>query len=102
MRGKLAKLRIKNFKNCRAICSFTTHLSDTNAGDTNDIVIQNLKDLGAFNYGEIPYKFATRMMKKVVTLENESKYEGQWDPKTKQRDGMGVQIWPDGKLINWS
>jgi len=37
-------------------------------------------------------------MKKVVTLENGAKYEGQWDEKTGMRDGIGVQIWPDGSV----
>jgi hypothetical protein len=54
--------------------------------------------MGPYNYGEIPNEFANRIMKKIVVLENGAKYEGQWNEQTGERDGMGVQIWPDGKF----
>lgn len=37
-----------------------------------------------------------REMRQIVTLDNNSIYQGEWNKKTNQKDGRGIQIWPDG------
>jgi hypothetical protein len=31
-------------------------------------------------------------------MENGARYKGQWNKTTNQREGRGVQIWPDGSI----
>ena len=37
-----------------------------------------------------------RVLKPIEYLENGAMYEGEWHPEKNERDGRGIQIWPDG------
>jgi hypothetical protein len=57
-----------------------------------------LAQYGLFDYGE-PQKDSVKRVKRPMTLlENKTKYEGQWNEETNERDGMGVLVWPDGSV----
>ena len=36
--------------------------------------------------------------REMVSLENDGKYEGEWNLKTQKREGKGVQVWHDGSI----
>ena len=55
--------------------------------------------LGPFPYGfPKEVKGVIRIAKPATILPNKCKYDGQWNEKTGQKDGMGMLIWPDGTL----
>ena len=49
-----------------------------------------------FNMSKFYDESAEREMRQIVTLDNNSIYQGEWNKKTNQKDGRGIQIWPDG------
>lgn len=57
-----------------------------------------LLKLGPFNYGKPSEDRVKRVTKPVTLLDNKTKYEGQWNEDTNERDGMGVLLWPDGSI----
>ncbi len=93
---KLAKIKAANMRTSRDLNNFAQFLKNNHPKETNPKVHKLLEDLGRYDYTPIPYEYVDRQMKKMAILANESKYEGQWDLSGKFRDGMGVQIWPDG------
>jgi hypothetical protein len=40
--------------------------------------------------------FAKRIMKPIVQLPSGAIYQGEWNEFDNQRDGRGIQIWPNG------
>lgn len=54
--------------------------------------------MGPYDYGTIFDDGVSRERRPMVVLENKTKYEGFWNTKTNERDGMGVLIWPDGSI----
>lgn len=95
MRGKIARMEVANMRTQERLQQFTKDLSTTHPEDVNEMVQQLLDKLGPFDYGTVPAEYAHRQMRSMVMLENGSKYEGQWSDRG-ERDGIGVQIWPDG------
>jgi hypothetical protein len=71
-----------------------TEFTDYSNPDVNAI----LKKLGPYEYGEPTLDGTKREKRPRVTIENKTLYEGEWNVKTNERDGMGVLIWPDGSL----
>ena len=49
-----------------------------------------------FNMSKFYDESTEREMRQIVTLDNNSIYQGEWNKKTNQKDGRGIQIWPDG------
>lgn len=39
-----------------------------------------------------------RVSRPLTILDNKTKYEGQWNEASGERDGMGMLIWPDGSV----
>lgn len=64
----------------------------------NREVLEIIKKLGPYDYGQTTDDGVAREKKPLYLLENKTKYEGQWNEKTQERDGMGVLIWPDGSI----
>ncbi|TNV77956.1 hypothetical protein FGO68_gene11802 [Halteria grandinella] len=64
-------------------------------------LVQSIKEqLGDFNYNPGPqYRDnIKRVVQGVQTLENQARYDGEWDLEKGFRDGRGMQIWADGSL----
>ena len=71
---------------------------------SNPEVSALLKKLGPYDYGTPENDGIKREKRPMILLENKTKYEGEWNKKTNERDGMGVLIWPDGSIYEgfWS
>lgn len=74
------------------------------AKHNHEHVLKTIELLGLFNWNlavsvitlldlENP---KTRIQRPLVTLDDGSIYQGEWDEKTNLKDGKGIQIWPDG------
>lgn len=64
----------------------------------NNDVLEILRKLGPYDYGTLVDDGVSRERRPMTILENKTKYEGYWNTKTGERDGMGVLIWPDGSI----
>lgn len=62
----------------------------------NPVVEDIAAQLGDFEYGVPTNDGVHRERRDTVFFENDSRYDGEWNIATNQRDGMGVQIWADG------
>ena len=63
-------------------------------------VVKATRDkIGPFEYDEFPIQDTVKRIKKdPVMLENGAWYEGEWNEETNERDGKGVQVWPDSSI----
>jgi hypothetical protein len=85
-------------KNTRTLQSLSSNVETQVAEYSNPEVNAILKKLGPFEYG-VPEADGVRREKRPITMiENKTKYEGEWNITTGERDGMGVLIWPDGSV----
>ena len=91
-------MKVSNLRSSKDLNQFAQSIKHNYPEDINHEVQNILDEMGPYDYGDIPNEYANRVMKKIVVLENGAKYEGQWNEQTGERDGMGVQIWPDGKI----
>lgn len=70
----------------------------------NEKVEQIAEILGPFDYGHpednraYADSNAKLEMREPVLFKNGSKYEGEWNTDSNERDGRGVQIWADGSI----
>jgi hypothetical protein len=70
----------------------------------NEKVEQIAEILGPFDYGQpednraYMKSNAKLEMREPVLFKNGSKYEGEWNTDSNERDGRGVQIWADGSI----
>lgn len=56
------------------------------------------EQLGPFELEEIIFQDGELEQRDIVVLENGARYRGQWNINSNQREGFGVQIWPDGSI----
>ena len=56
--------------------------------------------LGPFDYekNSPPTDEIGRIKKHIVTFDDGTTYDGEWDEKKNVRDGRGVQTWADGSI----
>jgi hypothetical protein len=65
----------------------------------NEKVEQIAEILGPFDYGQPEDDMnVEREMRDPVLFKNGSKYEGEWNTSSNERDGRGVQVWADGSI----
>jgi len=76
IRGKIARLQVTNLRSSKELNSFASTIRDNYPKDTNRAVHKILEELGPFKYTDIPNELGSRIMRKMVVLENGSKYEG--------------------------
>ena len=62
----------------------------------NPVVEDIAAQLGDFEYGVPTNDGVHREKRETVLFENDSRYVGEWNIGSNQRDGKGVQIWADG------
>lgn len=62
----------------------------------NPVVEEISKNLGPFEYGPVVDDGVVREKRPAVYFENGSKYTGEWNSGSNQRDGRGTQYWADG------
>ena len=77
-----ASHRVSNIKACRELNEFATTIINNYPQHANEEVHNIIKRLGAFDFGDVPGEYANRSIKRLVILENGSKYEGQWNENT--------------------
>lgn len=97
-RRKLAARRVSVIRNTKQLQNFSSNVNSHVAEYSNQEVNAILKNLGPFDYGT-PEGDGVRREKRPITLiDNKTKYEGEWNLLTNERDGMGVLVWPDGSI----
>ena len=63
-----------------------------------------IRDKSPFEYDKFMIKDKVKRIKKgPVMVENGAWYDGEWNEETNERDGKGLQVWPNGNFYegNW-
>lgn len=89
---------MKNLRTVNRLRELVTNLTTEVDGYNNENVLEVVKSLGPYEYEAIPTDASQREIRPMVLLENNTRYEGQWNVETDTRDGLGVLIWPDGSI----
>jgi hypothetical protein len=65
-------------------------LEINNEAYNNPAVLEILRELAPFDWGQTNYDGLQRVKKPIMLLENGAKYEGEWISGTEMRDGRGI------------
>jgi len=100
VRGRIARKTYGNEKAKYALKDLVENVKSRVDDYTNQDVLEIIGKLGPFEYDDsvLLNDGVTRENRSLTLLDNKTRYEGQWNTKTNERDGMGVLIWPDGSI----
>ena len=90
-KGHKTRKEMDSIKTQKALNKAIDNLATDNPDNVNEGVQEILQKLGPFDYGkpQLDPK-VQREFRPMQTLENGSKYEGQWRVGTSERDGQGI------------